>query len=37
MTVIKLAQFEFRGISSFIFTTTKAKATDDADDKTIKL
>ena len=38
MTVIKLAQFEVRGISSFIFTTTKAKATDDAaDDKNHKI
>ena len=37
MTVIKLAQFEVRGISSFIFTTTKAKATDDGDDKNHKI
>ena len=36
MTVIKLAQFEVRGISSFIFTTTKA-TTDDADDKNHKI
>ena len=36
MTVIKLAQFEARGISSFIFTTTWA-TTEDGDDKNHKI
>ena len=36
MTVIKLAQFEARGISSFIFTTTRA-TTEDGDDKNHKI
>ena len=36
MTVIKLAQFEARGISSFIFTITWA-TTEDGDDKNHKI
>ena len=36
MTVIKLAQFEAKGTSSFIFTTTK-ETTDCDDDKNHKI